>query len=113
LALGHSTLENGALNHGISAATGGFTGIGGRLEPVGIVHGGEYVISDTRVPGNRITLDRMMSGENFDEQTSALTNSENGNITVTLEFSNTNPSAIIDAAVNASRNMLQSERILG
>jgi hypothetical protein len=94
-------------------ATGGFTGAGGRLEPAGVVHGGEYVISDSRVPGNRMTLDRMMAGENLDE--GGLTgNSElgNENITVTLEFSNTNPQAIIDAALNSTRQMLRSERLV-
>jgi hypothetical protein len=103
----------GGSNEQTSFATGGFTGLGGRLEPAGVVHGGEYVISDNRVPGNRMTLDRMMAGENLDEG-GLNKNAEFGseNITVTLEFSNTNPQAIIDAALNSTRQMLRSERLV-
>lgn len=47
-------------------ATGGFTGRGGRTDVVGVVHGGEYVISDNHAsnPINREILERMQAGEN-------------------------------------------------
>jgi hypothetical protein len=95
-------------------ATGGYTGLGNRIEPVGVVHGGEYVISDNRVTGNRRTLERMQSGENFDEIMGSSPGNFSGGekIRVVMEFSNTNPSAIISAAKSSMRQLLLSERLI-
>ena len=95
-------------------ATGGYTGTGTRLEPVGVVHGGEYVISDNNVSGNLQTLQRMQAGEKMDEFSpfDTTVNSGGDTIRVTLEFSNTNPEEIINAARMSARAMLRDERLL-
>jgi hypothetical protein len=93
-------------------ATGGFTGMGSRLDPVGVVHGGEYVISDNNVTGNRNTLERMQSGERFDEMSSFGTTQMGDTIRVTLEFSNVNPEEIINAAKISARKVLYDERLI-
>lgn len=92
-------------------ATGGFTGVGNRLEPAGIVHGGEYVISDNNVSGNRGTLERMQSGEKFDEF-SFSSEASGDTIRVTMEFSNVNPNDIINAAKISARQVLHEERLI-
>lgn len=95
-------------------ATGGYTGTGTRLDPVGVVHGGEYVISDNNVGGNFQTLQRIQAGEKMDISSPFSTNTtvSNETIRVTLEFSNTNPEEIIEAARMSARAMLREERII-
>lgn len=46
-------------------ATGGYTGFGNRLTAAGVVHGGEFVISDQNVRNNREILERIQSGEDM------------------------------------------------
>lgn len=95
-------------------ATGGYTGIGSRLDVAGVVHGGEYVISDNNVSGNLATLERMQAGERFDENSPfSMTSNESGEtIRVMLEFSNTNPEQIINAAKRSALSMLREERLI-
>jgi hypothetical protein len=97
-------------------ATGGYTGVGNRLEPVGVVHGGEYVISDDRVGPNINTLERMQAGENFDDASgssfSTGTSSSGDTIRVTLEFSNTSPDEIVNIARLAAHRTLREERLI-
>jgi hypothetical protein len=96
-------------------ATGGYTGVGNRLDPVGVVHGGEYIISDNNVSGNFNTLQRMQAGERMDESSPFINSFNTGNndvIRVVLEFSNTNPEAIIQAARMSAFSLLREERII-
>lgn len=95
----------------VGFSTGGYTGVGTRLDPVGVVHGGEYVISDNNVSGNMNTLNRIQSGESLDEYSPEFSSSGDM-IRVMLEFSNTNPQAIINAAKASARQLLIDERIL-
>jgi len=95
-------------------ATGGYTGVGTRLDPVGVVHGGEYVISDNNVKGNFNTLERMQAGEKMDDASVFFPNTSYSDdvIRVTLEFSNTNPQEIINAARMSAFSMLREERLI-
>jgi hypothetical protein len=95
-------------------ATGGYTGIGSRVEPVGVVHGGEYVISDNNISGNLATLERIQAGERFDENSpfSMSANTANDTIRVMLEFSNTEPEQIINAARRSAIAVLREERLI-
>lgn len=89
-------------------SVGGYTGIGGRHEPAGVVHAGEYVISSDRVKDNLSTLERIQSGERV--ETSSVASS--GNVTyLTMKIHGMSPEDIQNMAVKATENYIIRHRI--
>lgn len=86
-------------------STGGYTGIGGAHTPAGVVHAGEYVISNNNVVANKDMLERIQSGER-------VSTSKTGNTTiVTLKVQGMDPRDIYEMAERATAEYVTRTRI--
>jgi len=96
-------------------AIGGFTGSGGRMDIAGIVHGGEYVISDNNTRNNRQLLDRIQSGENI-SQTSSVGESSitdtGGTVYLTMAFNGMSVKDITKIAHQTTENYVVKNRLM-